>query len=101
MIVEILNESQLKETISKNKIVIVDFYASWCGPCKMIARELDDITKKDDAIVVAKVNVDNNINLASTYAISSIPHIFIYENGEVKSSFKGFKPSVEILKILQ
>lgn len=71
-----------KEEIRKGR-VLVDFYAEWCGPCKMLARELAKFEQEVDEVKVVKVNVDENSEMASAFGVRSIPAIFYLEDGEV------------------
>lgn len=71
-----------KEEIREGR-VLVDFYAEWCGPCKMLARELAKFEQEVDEVKVVKVNVDENSEMASAFGVRSIPAIFYLENGEV------------------
>ena len=85
------------EVLKSDKTVIVDFYADWCGPCKMIAPILEEIANEND-VKLCKVNVDNDGELAMGFGIASIPTIFIYKNGEITSRIVGYRTKDEILK---
>lgn len=89
------------EVINQEGTVIVDFYADWCGPCKMIAPILEEIVNESDGkIKLCKVNVDNDGELAMGFGIASIPTIFIYKNGEITSRIVGYRTKDEILKLI-
>ena len=89
------------EVIKSDKTVIVDFYADWCGPCKMIAPILEEIAnERADEVKLCKVNVDNDGELAMGFGIASIPTIFIYKNGEITNKIIGYRTKDEILKLL-
>jgi thioredoxin 1 len=81
--------------------VLVDFWAEWCGPCRMVAPVLDEIAGEyKDKITVAKVNIDENPNIARDYQILSIPTMSVYSGGQVVKSIVGAKPKAAILRDL-
>lgn len=95
---KITSENFEKEVLSSDKPVVVDFYADWCGPCKMMAPVIDELASENQNIKVGKVNVDDNQNLAVNYGIMSIPTIIIFKNGDVAKKFVGFTSKQEIVK---
>lgn len=93
MIKNITNAKEFNEILSSAKgKVIVDFYADWCGPCKMQAPVLDDFSKKKPDAVILKVNVDQNVDLAEAHAIMSIPTMMVFNNGKQTYKKPGFHP---------
>lgn len=71
------------EVLESDKLVLVDFYADWCGPCKMMAPIIDELAKEYDGVVkIGKLNVDDNPNTAAQYRVMTIPTMIIYKNGE-------------------
>lgn len=96
----ILNQDNFEETISKNEKVLVDFWASWCGPCKMIAPHIEKIAEERQDITVGKVNVDDCPVLAAEYNIVSIPTLLIFENGELSNTLIGYRTKEEIEQYL-
>jgi thioredoxin len=80
------------DVLMSDKPVIVDFWAEWCGPCKMIAPILEEIAAENDGLVVAKLNVDENPQTAASYGITSIPTMNVYSGGQVVKTIIGAKP---------
>ncbi|MBQ2640059.1 MAG: thioredoxin [Bacilli bacterium] len=82
-------KEDFKELISNGK-VLVDFYADWCGPCKMLSPVLEEFDKENKDIEVVKVNVDNFQKLAKEYGVMSIPNLVVFKDGEVVNNNVGF-----------
>jgi len=95
---KITSENFEKEVLNSKKPVVVDFYADWCGPCKMMGPIIDELAGENDNIKVGKVNVDETQELAVKYGIMSIPTIIIFKNGDVHKKFIGVVGKEEILK---
>ena len=96
-----LNENNFEEEVLKSeKTVLIDFWASWCGPCRMMSPIIDEIAEEKTGIKVGKVNVDDNQELAVKYNVMSIPTIMIFENGIPKKTFIGVTDKNEILEQL-
>ena len=80
--------------------VLVDFWAQWCGPCQMLNPIIDEIAAEKPDVKIVKVNVDEEIDLAATYNISSIPAIMIFDNGKPVKTIIGFRQKQEYLQVL-
>lgn len=92
-----LNESNFDEVLTANDLVLVDFWANWCGPCKMLAPIVEEIAADyDGKMVVGKVDVDESPTLAERFGILSIPALFIFKDGEVKEKLIGFRQKAQI-----
>ena len=89
-----------KEVIEAECTVIVDFYADWCGPCKMIAPILEEIVSETPEIKLCKVNCDTDGELAMGFGIASIPTLLIYKGGEITARVVGYRTKDEILKLI-
>ena len=89
------------EVLKNSKPVIVDYWAEWCGPCRMIAPVLEEIASEySDKIDVVKLNVDDNPGVAQKYQILAIPTLNVFQNGEVVKQIKGAKPKSALLRDL-
>ncbi len=99
---EVGKNSFQKEVISSDKLVLVDLYATWCGPCKALAPILEDLEKKYDGKVKAvKINVDDEESLAVKLGVISVPTVVFYKNGKTVASFVGVRSASEIGKIIE
>lgn len=92
-------KENFNELISKEKTTIVDFWAEWCGPCRMLGPILDSLASENPEIQVVKVDVDSNSELSTEYGIRSIPAVYIFRNGEQVNKFVGVKTKEDILKL--
>jgi thioredoxin 1 len=97
----VTDETFEAEVLKSSKPIIVDYWAEWCGPCRMIAPVLEEIASEHaDKIDVVKLNVDENPGVAQKYQILAIPTLNVFQNGEVVKQIKGAKPKSALLKDL-
>jgi thioredoxin 1 len=90
------------EVLQSDKAVLVDFWAEWCGPCKMVAPVLEEIAGEHaDKLQVVKLNIDENPNAARDYQIMSIPTMAVFQGGKLVKSIVGAKPKAAILRDLE
>ena len=100
-VLKITEQNFENEVLKSNIPVIVDFYADWCGPCKMMSPIIDSIAEElGDKIKIGKINTDENINLAGQYGVMSIPTILVIKNGNVAKSFIGVTDKETIISEL-
>ncbi len=100
MAVLTLTTENFDEVIAGEKKVLVDFWAPWCGPCRMVSPIVDEIAEENDSFLVGKVNVDNEGELASRYGVMSIPTLMVFQNGELVNQALGAMPKEKILSLL-
>ncbi len=95
-----ITSQNFNEITSSDKKVLIDFYADWCGPCRMLSPVVDEIAKENDTIVVGKINVDDEPALAQQFDVTSIPTLVVLKGGvEVKRSM-GVRPKAQLLALL-
>lgn len=93
---KIVDQNGFNEALN-NKYVLVDFYADWCGPCKMVGPVLEELDAENDQLTVVKVNVDNELDLASKYDVQSIPNMIFFKEGKAVTQIIGFANKDAIL----
>ena len=96
-----LSKSNLDLVKNSDKKVLIDLYADWCGPCRMVSPIVDEIAEENPQYLVAKVNVDKEPELASAFGVSSIPMLVVMKNGEIVNSSIGAQPKARILALLE
>ena len=100
-VLKISADSFKKEVLEERKTVLVDFYADWCGPCKMLSPVIASVAKENDDIKVVKINIDQEQDLATEYNIMSIPTLLVFKNGKETNRTIGFVDKSEILDLLK
>lgn len=99
--IEVTDNNFSEEVMNADKPVLVDFWASWCGPCKMVAPVIEDIAENyDDEIKVCKLNVDENQETAAQFEVMSIPTMIVFQDGEIKDKLVGYMPKGRLVKKL-
>lgn len=101
MVLEITNESFEKEVLKDEGIVLVDLYATWCGPCKALAPVVHKIAEENvGKVKVAKIDIDQNMEIAQKYGVQSIPTLLFFKEGEVKQSMLGLQDKEKIEAVI-
>lgn len=96
----ITKENFENEVLSSEKVVLLDFFASWCGPCRMVGPIIEEISDENEHIVVGKVDVDVQTELASQFQVYSIPTLVVMKDGKVLTQSTGAKSKAQILAML-
>lgn len=97
---KVTRDSFEKSVLKSDKPVLVDFYADWCGPCKMLSPVVEQIAEESDAYRVCKVNVDEAMDIAAEYGVVSIPTLVVFKNGEASARTVGVQSKQAILQML-
>ena len=97
--IKIIKSNEFNEVL-KNDVVLVDFFAKWCGPCKMISPIIDQISSEISDVTFVKVDVDESGDLASMFGVMSIPTLLIFKNGQLKGKSSGFMSKSEIISFI-
>lgn len=98
--ITLTKENFEQEVLRSDKPVLVDFWASWCGPCRMVSPIVDEIAEERSDIKVGKVNVDEQQMLAAQFSVMSIPTLLVFKNGQVVNQAVGARPKQQILALL-
>ena len=100
-IIHITAENYEAQVLNAEGKVLLDFWAPWCGPCRMIAPFLEEIAAEDESVTIGKVNVDEEMALAAQFGIVSIPTLVVMEGGKAVQTAVGHRPKADILKLLK
>ena len=101
MITTITKDNFENEIVKADKPVLVDFWASWCGTCRMLSPTIDEIAEEHPEIKVCKINIDDEAELAIRHGVMSVPTLMIFKNGEIAQTAVGVRPKDEILDLLK
>jgi len=101
MVKEINGLNELKEVVNNNKKVLVDIWAVWCGPCKMLSPIVDKVADDNKDLCVVKVNIDDNEDIADVFGVEAIPTLLVFDNGELKNRNVGFIPENKVLELVK
>jgi len=99
--IDINKENFHEEVMKSDKPVLLDFWAPWCGPCRMVVPIVEEIAKEHPEYKVVKINVDEQQELAARFGVMSIPARFVMKDGQIVNEAKGARPKKQILKLLQ
>ncbi|MEL6894989.1 MAG: thioredoxin [Planctomycetota bacterium] len=88
------------EVLEAEGTVLVDFWATWCGPCRLLAPMLDELASENPNVSIGKLNVDEHPDVARTYQVQGLPTLLVFKNGEITDSFQGLKPKAQLQSAL-
>ena len=101
MSVKVINKENFNEVLTSDKPVLLDFFATWCGPCRMVSPIVDEIAEEHPEYVVGKINVDTEAELAARFGIVSIPTLVVLREGKIAAQSAGARPKAQILAMLE
>ncbi|MCI9450343.1 MAG: thioredoxin [Clostridiales bacterium] len=96
-----VNKNNFESVKSSDKPVLLDFYADWCGPCRMVSPLVDEIAEENPQYLVGKINVDEQPELAQAFGVASIPTLVVMKNGKIVNQSSGARPKQQILSMLE
>ncbi len=101
MSVQTITKNNFEQIKNSDKTVLLDFYADWCGPCRMVSPIVDEIAKENPQYLVGKINVDDEPELAQEFGVASIPTLVVIKDGKVVNQSAGARPKAQILALLE
>ncbi|MBO5200015.1 MAG: thioredoxin [Clostridia bacterium] len=96
-----INKNNFDEVKASDKPLLLDFYADWCGPCRMVSPLVDEIAEENPQYLVGKINVDEEPELAQAFGVISIPYLVVMKNGRIVNQSAGARPKAQILAMLE
>ena len=96
-----VNKGNFDSVKTSDKTVLLDFYADWCGPCRMVSPLVDEIAEENPQYLVGKINVDEQPELAQAFGVASIPTLVVMKNGKIVNQSSGARPKQQILSMLE
>ncbi len=96
-----INKNNFDEVKASDKPLLLDFYADWCGPCRMVSPLVDEIAEENPQYLVGKINVDEEPELAQAFGVISIPYLVVMKNGQIVNQSAGARPKAQILAMLE
>ena len=100
-VLHVTKENFEQEVLKSEQPVLLDFWASWCGPCRMLGPILDELAAENPDVKVVKINTDEQMELAAQFNVMSIPALFVVKNGEVTNQAVGVQPKERLLELLK
>ena len=100
-VIEITKENFENEVVKSDRVVLLDFWAPWCGPCRMLSPIVDEVAEEHPEIKVGKINVDEQEELAAKFDVMSIPSLFVLKNGEVVNQSVGAIPKAQVVALIK
>ena len=97
-----VDSKNFEQTINSKEVVLVDFYATWCGPCKMLAPILEEVNEQiSENTLIAKLDIDNALDIAKQFGVMSVPTMIIFKNGKEIDRLVGLRQKTQILEVLK
>lgn len=95
------DENNFEKVVGNKKICLVDFFATWCGPCRMLGQELEKVEKQTNDFDIVKIDIDENPNLANEFKIDVVPTMYVFKDGKPVKKLQGYMQKAEIIEIMK